>query len=238
MTEKLFLIEELWDIYAASKHKAPIAKKRESIMGSSSLPVIMAKPWALHTVSKKDREALQEIVDRNNEEVRALNMQLTESSNSKKLHRKSRPTFKGYQGKASNVNPKELKNIKEIRTENQTYFNQAEYVTYLVKKYSVLSGVYKGFMAEGEKRFEYMLSEMRDFKTVYQHGKTNMVVEDLEDKFGKYVQIREPAENEEYKILYASSEDEIIFVNFSLKVEFYFYFFSYYQSYDTLTSLE
>jgi hypothetical protein len=238
MTEKLFLIEELWDIYALSKHKNPIARKRESLKGGSSLPVIIAKPWALHTVSKKDREALQEIVDRNNEEVRALNMQLTDSSNSKKLHRKSRPTFKGYHEKKTNVNTKELKNIKENRTENQTYFNQAEYVTYLVKKYSVLSGVYKGYMAEGEKRFETMLSEMRDFKTVYQFGKTNMVVEDLEDKFGKYVRIREPAENEEYKIVYASSEDEIVFVNFSLKTEFYFYFFSYYQSYDTLTSLE
>lgn len=82
-------------------------------------------------ISKKDKEALAEIVERNNEEVRALNLQLTQSS-SKKHSRRSKAIPKVHNDKKGITNPSEkFRVIKEIRAENQTYMNQSEFMSLL-----------------------------------------------------------------------------------------------------------
>ena len=174
-----------------------------------------------------------EIVERNNEEVKALNFQMTDSDASKKHSRKSKPTFKNIIDKTKNQSLKDLKHIKEKTNENQTYFSQFEFITYLVKKYAQIASLYKSYMNEGEKLLERVEGDLEDFKTVCAFEKENQKIDELGERFGKYLEFRVPLEKQELTVLYICNEDEIILNNVGLSRELFFRFFCYYPFYDS-----
>lgn len=236
MTEKLELVQELWKIHDRIKEpRCTKMGRRASQEKQQQSCTMMAK--SNPNISKKDREALIEIVERNNEEIRALNFQMTDSDASKKPSRKSKPNYKGSD-KAKKQENKDLKNIKEKPSENQTYFSQTEFISYLVKKYSHIAFLYKRYIDEGEKMMERVENDLQDFKTVCAFGKENQTIEKLEEKFGKYFEFREPVEKEEFTVLFTCYDEEITIQNFGFRKELYFRFFCYYPYYETQQVLE